>query len=1151
MKESVARKAILTVGAALILAGVAVAGEAKEARPRPAILAVYPYIKQETVGAAARPWLAGLRQDGYEVKVVPRLRGVTRQMLHQFNVLLLLQMESYDPTDRTQTDDYLQGREWYFGTRELESFKELLGAFLAEGGGVLAFSNAIAVLTDSSQSPGGIQVLLESFGGWPLFEQVLDARHAYQQPVSIRYRYAWTTNLASSPLLEGVRTVYYPAMGFMYGPATTPLKLSDEWQVLVRGMESAASHGPVFPGAFHAPAFVASTKGSYQKTPPLVAARQVGKGRLALSGIHSFFSLVWEGHPVTEDICPTRGDGVVRSDTKRLLRNILGWLAEPSLAQGAPGGYRTPAQELKPHVPPDWGKSRAIDWSKVAIGTQPRSYRGLIGAHTGAGGGKGTVADWVKAAKTAGLDWLAFTEQFSRLTAEQYEALKAACEQASGPDFLALPGFEIRDVAGNRWVQFGAHLGFPRREILDKEGKRIRDAQNFFFYSHTPPTAPIDVGHNPTPPHAYRFLNAFAVYTHERSKLLDHPFESYLLKQWQEQELEPIAVNLLYAPEELGGAVHLPLTRVRARNPEELRRFFVEPNWRPWSCYVSGGPEILSWDGFNTTRSTLGQYYVRGTERWRVRLEVHSDLGLKQVRVYDGKSLFARFLPEGMKDFDVNLDGLHDKSRRLVAVAEDRSGGTAVTHTILIVDYLGRLQICSDRNNYIPNSIVRGDKGRPVMYLPASMWDIGRYPELTSARPAEDGYFLGLPGLDGGFGGAVADMSLRPYLLDDSRKGELFCQLGSDIASGHVIIEKWDCENEFLPTKQNVRVTLNLTPYIPYRPLKDYHVTVREISFIKRVHDLSLVVVDGRIRFLRDVQFRDGYPSVRLGYIYPTPAPGENDHFALVLPGQKMLSGLLPPPDRALHFQGKVPAGSYFATFPGTTRSAQGVLVLDEGYFMNVGGSDKGVRAHVDLYFPGRRFAAGDALPYRFLFMVGGLTSPGTNEPFEWIRSSLGLAGRPAYDVEVSQGRLKGTRLFLDVEAEDGGAMVKLGPAHLPVRLPIRVYGLNPRWSTALYDHERGELVPFGVAEDGIGYTSIDLDRGPAEVYLGNLATCDVPELNLWVVEEGPIVKITVQNPLDKALKTTVQLAANYRRAHAFRKAITIPAGGLVSLTTE
>ena len=1155
MRSGVESTVLIACVKALAVAGLACmaaaspAVKADESAPRPAILAVYSYFTQESVGAAARPWLAGLRQDGYEVKVVLNPRDVTRELLQQFNVLLLLDLGRYDPADKADSGDYQAAN--VFGKSELTRLRELVNWYLGEGGSVFAFANTIPPLTDSTDSRGGMVELLEGFGAWPLFEQVIDARHVYQQPGSIRFSYDWTTNVGSSPLLEGVRTIYYPAMRFWCSPSTAPLALSDEWDVLVRGMESAASHGPVMTGAYHAPSFPASSKGSYEQAPPLVAVRQIGKGRMALSGIHSFFSLVWEGHPVAEDICPTRGDGVVPSDTRRLYRNILRWLAEPSVGQKRPGGYQTSPDELKAAAaPPDWGKRDPIDWSGVAISEQPRSFKGVVGAHTGGGGGKGTVADWVNAARAAGLDWLAFTDDFTRLSPASWEALKAACHEASGEDFLAVPGFEIRDIAGNRWVQFGVHLDFPRREILDEEGKRIKDAQNFFFYSLTPPTAPIDVSHNPHPPHCYRFLNAFAIFTHQDGQLLDECLPEYLVKQWQEQELEPIAVNLLHAPGQLTDAVNLPLTRVRARSADELRRFFVEPSWRPWSSYVSGGPEILAWEGFHVTRSTLGEYYVPGTERWRVHLKVRSDAGLKEVRIHDGRDLYARFLPEGKSEFNVELDGLHDKSRRLVAIAEDLAGGRAITHTILIVDYLGRLQICSDRNNAIPNSIIQGDGGRPVMYTAATMWDFGRYPEWSAPRPAEDFYFLGLPGLDGGFGGATVGIQPQLHLVDGSRTGELFCRLGSDIASRDSIVQKWEGQHEFL-TGEWVRPILNLTPYIPYQPLRDYHVLVREVSLIKRVHDMSLVVIEGRVKFLRDVRFTDEYPSVRVATMWPEPAPGENDHFALVVPGGKAISGMLPPADRPFQLQAAVPAGSYFATFPGTTRSAHGVLVLDEGYSLSVNASYGFVRANVDLHFPGREFAGGEELPWRLLFMVGGLTSPGTNEPFEWIRTSLGLSGPPAYEVEVSRGRLMGTKLFLDLEAADGGAQVSLSQARLPVRLPIRIFGLNPRWSTALYDHERGELVPFGVGEDGVGYASVDLDRGPAEVYLGNLATCDIPELNLWVVEEGAAVKITAQDPLDRPVTATVRLAEGYTRVAPFVRKVTVPPGGLVTLQAQ
>jgi len=868
-----------------------------------------------------------------------------------------------------------------------------------------------------------------------------------------------------------------------------------------------------------------------------------------VSGLSHYMSLLWQGHPAAEDICISRGDGVTPSDTGRLLANLYRWLAEPSLAGQDLGGYSAPP--LAATGPPsDWGGAEPIDWGKVSLGEQSQALAGIIGAHTQDGGGAGTVAEWAEAAKRAGLDWLAFTEDFTRLTPEKWEALREACRRATDENFMAVPGIDIYDHGGNRWVQFGPNLRWWPAAWLTEDGKRMKDSQNFGLSQGLPPTAPICIKTNGHPPWSYRFLSAFSVLTGERGKIIDEALDAYLIVQEQEDECQPIAVNLMYDPSDLAQAARFPRTYLRAPGLEG-RNWFVEPGWRPWTSYVSSGPRILAWDGFNLTRSTLGEYYVPGTERWRVRLKTQAEAGLKEIRVYDGTDLYARYLLQGT-EADLTIEGLHDKSRRLVAVITDRQGGQAVAHCLLIADFLGRLQMCSDRNNTMPNSIVKGDEGKPIMYVPATMIDKGRWPAVA-ARPAVDSYYLGLPGWDGGFGwsgfGAEPGVALEGW----KRQGFYFGRTGSVVVGKHIIIQNWRIENEYLPVPSGrTPETINLTPYIPFQPLKPYTAEVREVALVKRAHDTSLTLVEGKLTFKQDAVFDpQARPSLQLGSMWPTPKPGEYDHFALVLPGRRALAGMLPPKEKPFTWEGPVPPGSYYCLFPCLT-GAQGLMVLDEGYSMRVEGAENWVRGYVNMNRPGERVAAGTVLPYRFLCLVGDYDGPATNAEFEWVRESLGITGRPAYEVEASQGKVRDTRLFLDLDAEGGGftgILRKTTDQRLPVRLPVRVYGLNPHWSAAVYDRQRKTLEPFGIG-DGVGYLSVDLDQGPADVYIGNLATCDQPEMRLWVLEEGPDrVRVVAQNPTDHELTATVKPGLGYTRVPPFARSITVSAGGQMEFT--
>ena len=122
----------------------------------------------------------------------------------------------------------------------------------------------------------------------------------------------------------------------------------------------------------------------------------------------------------------------------------------------------------------------------------------------------------------------------------------------------------------------------------------------------------------------------------------------------------------------------------------------------------------------------------------------------------------------------------------------------------------------------------------------------------------------------------------------------------------------------------------------------------------------------------------------------------------------------------------------------------------------------------------------------------------------------------------------------------------------MPVsRLPIRIYGLNPNWSAAVYDRQRKELIPFGFADE-VGYASVNTRRGDSDVYMGNLVTCDNPDLRLWVVEEGPSrIKVTAHNPTDNEIKATIKRGLGYERVPMFKRQVTVPPGNSVDLVIE
>ncbi|MEI8194696.1 MAG: hypothetical protein WCI73_02180 [Phycisphaerae bacterium] len=156
--------------------------------------------------------------------------------------------------------------------------------------------------------------------------------------------------------------------------------------------------------------------------------------------------------------------------------NTFRWLAEPSLASSTLGGYvQKPErlEEFKPKTniltaadllfPMERGKAwdpNELERPALSEGTTVEdllsrrlgelpTWHGLIGARSSLSGGADPPADMIAAARTAGLDYIVFLEDFTKMTPAKLEELKKLCAAACDDKFQAYHGLEIADNRGH------------------------------------------------------------------------------------------------------------------------------------------------------------------------------------------------------------------------------------------------------------------------------------------------------------------------------------------------------------------------------------------------------------------------------------------------------------------------------------------------------------------------------------------------------------------------------------------------------------------------------------------------------------------------------------------------------------------------------
>jgi len=370
--------------------------------------------------------------------------------------------------------DYLKGDKYnvvVVSTTD-DAERGILDAFMARGGGVFV-CNPEGYWHLNIWGPSN--EWLVKLGAKPRWELLQDSDKTNLYRDIMGCQLSWSTDVVA-PVNDGVRGVLTltwnsttgvePPMSFDFSP---------DWNVVVRG---AATHKTTPEKRNDIPLQPWIPKEPVTGSPALLGIRSFEKGRMAVLGIRSHWLFTVNGNCPTTEAMLTAGTAGKPSDWLKVFANTFKWLAEPSLKAGM-GGAVTPDTILNPPVY-QWEKAKPLDWSTTPdikdIPDQP-SIRGLIGARTALSSGKGTVADYVKAAKDAKLQYIVFLEDSLVMDQDKWKQLVADCKTASDEGFAAIPGLTYEDAQGDHLYAFADNVQFPKSDMLF-EDKRLKTTQS-------------------------------------------------------------------------------------------------------------------------------------------------------------------------------------------------------------------------------------------------------------------------------------------------------------------------------------------------------------------------------------------------------------------------------------------------------------------------------------------------------------------------------------------------------------------------------------------------------------------------------------------------------------------------------------------------
>ena len=1019
--------------------------------------------------------------------------------------------------------------------------------------------------------------------------------------------YAWV-EVVDDPLTKNVKNVLHP-FGVIAGEGSmgvVPIvKLGPEWRVLLRGSETAAS----FPLDYTPPTTgdkLMTTPKTVKSRPILCAVRETGKGRVVLWP-------TWSNYTVTGgsygQLFAGERDGK-KSDGAQLMKNLLYWLAEPAQGSKTVGQFdpkKFLAQARKKQDP----ERILAKWCVPGRKDYANQYKGLIGAHTSLSDGKNTPEEMIAAAKAAGYDFIAFTEDFSKMDEAKWKQLLALCDKVNkeDPNFRAFQGLDFVDEADNRGVVFG-HRYWVTKELRSKKyPDRVEYWYTFSYKSDGDPKRwPVRIiirsKANNKRPWYQGLWSFFGAYCYEGGKLVDDSFREYLPlvgRYFFDYNAGISVVHTVRSVEEVRAAANPRLYQCYVRADQLASSREVEKplgvydsiwtNCGPWKpdpetdrvrdyyphyfpCYPSSGPEILDFRSKFLSAAWGADMAMEGNRHSMLHILVRAAAGLDKVEVYDGEHLVRRYRPEGT-EFEHFMAVPNNEQHAYVLIVTDKAGGRAVSWPAWVhIQEFMHIR-CGDNWNY--NTHAKGRSGgayKRSYHLLEVQGGWGRAGK-KEAGPTRPVYGCKLATYNyAGTDAAVYYIWPTDWLVDDKPwHGSWYWPILVDCDTAGSFGGIATNRRRYDYTEKNPIPYSTLTFAGPYKLAPTPWLSdLRYIGPIRRRDGAGMIELQGKVTFGRKVSTRSGGNiGIRAG--------GGSGNFPDIVeiraPGGEPVRYDATRQNVSL----ELPADAYACWYDAKGDGVGGIIALSPGLRFSY--SKKGWGLGKSIPSPADPLTE---LTWDVVYFSGTAKTTNTGEQMVDLWEGMGFNGLPTlYTVASRVGWVSDQKLYLTVETEDGGFRGKIARTTdklLPIHLPVWVKGLNPRWDAGIWYKGKTELEVVGtyhdqwgmatwsylgrtaprvdevqfipILDDGVGYCQVETDEQPADVFIGNFLVCDQPEvfLSLRKVTKKQCV-FEINNPTDKTLTCTVRPARGFDLVGRFRKKIVLEPGAYEVIGVE
>lgn len=1044
-----------------------------------------------------------LEQENIHFVAAKLADPLSEQMLKSFHTVLIADFTG--PGVKTFLKKYVQD---YFNTqRNLK----LIDSYIRDGGSLL-FSPCYADVAGAL----AYTEMLKPYDASVLPLQIRDNEHLYtrERPDEKSDEYGWTTNVADHPATVGVKQIVYSQTMFRWDDmyACPVIRLHDKaWQPLVTAMPSAvAARGYDY----------VRWETIEEKSPIIAAVRDIGKGRIGVLAPSHYYTFTkpyddpkhgWIRESHTGKIDGSFMDKGIAdhpSDGRKLLINMFRWMAASATKQQF-GQYDAKRYAALPRPKDAKTPDYLFHWDTTH---NPTWHMMFVGARSQFSDGTGTIAQYAKAAKDAGVSMLYMTETFEHFDPKQWDTYRKACIEASDDQVKIIAGLDIPDPYGNRYLLLNSPV-FPPPFMLTPDGKAMLKTHylaltfpNGTVLAHRPSTSPL-------PEQLLKHFQGISVFTYRDGQMVDNSLSAYEWQLYRYSNPLPYVVHETYSPESLGNEAQTGHQQYAAAPTLNDLFWYMSPQankhfWEsPMPMQISSGPMVKSF----------------GDKPF---LQIESDEPIVDVSLNENFNLYRRWKPNS-KTFKVDHVELPEVHANWTYInATDAKGNTVITAGKHFGNQVQHTWRCADRQNWW---------SFPNLYTGTTITQIQL--ELPTYWTKEG---------TGGFNGF-------PNISGPMRGENMVSMLDFAYASPQVYIQDSYLDQRYYESIYK-EIVFDAKPSQMTNRSRVFEAKVRYSQFFPDNCRGNLATA---FPLLKDVTIKLRRPVQVIGDIFPTVTYLDMQHARV----KGDMSYAYSDPTTGKEITGKLTKG--YVDLP-RGGCIGGFIALCDGLRVDSKGK---------VGFAAPDYTNG-SLPIGFTWHAKFITIP-PSMVGHW-RKLLGFAGEKPYAISISQGTLDQSNMVHEAVAQNfgiSGQIVKALPAQaldgiiigslvtetttdkykpIPLteyRVPVDVKDVNYNWPAGVV--QQGKLVmPVDVYE-GKARTRLDvmLD-GP--FYIGNILMADAPNLRIAVVKwDDKQLVCEVNNTTDKDIDAKIWSATPLQDRCKVQSNVKIGAGQSKIITLQ